>query len=234
MFQNRQEAGRLLAEKLKKYKNRQNSIVYSIPRGGVVVGKQIADILNIPLDVVIVKKLGAPGNPELAIGAVAGSDVYDIDQSIIPMLGIEKKYIDKELKNKLKEIEERKLKFRIRNPTFAKATVGKQEVGSRNFENIIITDDGVATGATTLMAIRYIKLRAENPAKQDPAPRGQKPNIVLAVPVISRDTYEKIKLQVDELIALEVPESFSAVGQFYKEFGQIGDEEVVENLTNNR
>ncbi len=213
MFQNREEAGNLLSQKLNFCKNSKDTIILAIPRGGVVVGRQIAKILNLPLSLVVIKKLGAPKNPELAIGAIAPDGVKYIDWKLVERLEIEEEYLDHEIKDKSEEVKEKIKKFKIRNP--------KSEI--RNKKKIILTDDGIATGATTLAAIKYIK-------HLYPKPYTLNPKIILAVPVIAKDTFDRLKSEVDKIVALEVPGSFKAVGQFYKEFEQIIDEEVIKLL----
>lgn len=207
MFQNRSEAGTLLAEKLREYKNNKEAIVLAIPRGGVIVGRQIANILHLPLSAIVVKKLGAPGNPELAIGAIAPDGVKVVDWELALRVGADQEYLDQEVKRKREELEERIKKLRIANCELQRKKI------------IILIDDGVATGATILAAIKYIK-------------ESQKSRIMLAVPVIAVDTYDRLKPEVDELVALEIPEFFGAVGQFYSEFPQISDSEVISILSN--
>ncbi|MBI3379942.1 phosphoribosyltransferase [Candidatus Gottesmanbacteria bacterium] len=212
MFQNREEAGKLLAAELSKYKNNQDAVVLAIPRGGVVVGRQIADKLSLPLILAVVKKIGAPGNPELAIGALAPSNTKFIDWDLVFRSNVGQDYLDAELDAKRNEIEERVQKFKIRN---LKSVI-------RNKKIIILTDDGIATGATTRAAINYIKIITKN---QETIAK-----IILAIPVIAKETYDKIKKEVNKIFALEIPQSFNAVGQFYKEFPQVSDEEVMELL----
>lgn len=205
MFKNREEAGRLLAEKLFPLKGK-DLIVLGIPRGGVVLGKVIADCLGCPLDVVVVKKLGAPYNPELAIGAISLGGVVYWDENLCKSVGVGEEYKNEELRIKNYELVEREKYLR-------------SDRGQLDLEGkiVILTDDGVATGATTIAAVRAT--RKMRPSK-----------IILAVPVIAADTIEKIKVEVDELIYLEAPIDFYAVGQFYGEFGQVEDEEVKEIL----
>ncbi len=204
----------LLSRKLQNYAKHQNAIVVSIPRGGVVVGETIAEALNLPLDIIVVKKLGVPGNPELAIGAVAPGGIKFIDFDLALRSGVEQEYLDREIKDKSEKIRERIKKLKIRNP--------KSEI--RNKKIIILVDDGIATGATTLAAIKYIKESQKSKVKS------QKYKIILAVPVIAKATYDKLKFEVDKIIALEIPDAFSAVGQFYREFPQVSDEEVIKLL----
>lgn len=206
MFQNREEAGKLLADRLLNYKKQKETVILAIPRGGVVVARQIADNLSLPLSIVVVKKLGAPGNPELAIGALAPAGVKYINWDLALRSGVEQEYLDREIKDKSKEIKERIKKFQIPHSKFQ----------IKNYKNFILVDDGVATGATTLAAIKYIRYIQST--------------IILAVPVIAKETYNKLQTEVDKIVALEVPESFGAVGEFYREFPQVSDGEVIKLL----
>ncbi len=208
MFKNRQEAGRKLAEKMKENikESSEKLLVLAIPRGGVVVGKELANKLKAPLDIIITKKIGAPGNPELAIGAVGPGGEEVIDEELAQRAGADENYLKSQISNLKLEIARREKEFRR----------GRQKL---NFENkiVIITDDGVATGATMLAAIEV--LRQHQPKK-----------IIVAVPVIARDTVSKLEAQADAVIYLEAPLMFFAVGQFYQEFPQTMDAEVKEIL----
>lgn len=210
MFQNRKEAGMLLSKRLSNFKKDENAIILAIPRGGVVVGKQISQDLSLPLSLVVVKKLGAPSNPELAIGALAPSGVKYIDWDLALRIGAEQEYLDREIRQKKKEVEERVKKFQISNFKFSK------------YKTFILVDDGIATGATTLAAIEYIKASVKRKAESE--------KLILAVPVIAKETYNRLQEKVDKIVALETPEFFGAVGEFYREFPQISDEEVIKLL----
>lgn len=205
MFKDRVGAGRLLAEKLSSFKGK-DTVVLAIPRGGVVVGQIIADHLGCPLDALIVKKLGAPYNPELAIGAVAHGGVVYWDEGLVEATGTTEEHKNKELRIKNDEL--RKREFYLRRGK------GKLNVSGKI---TIVTDDGVATGATTIAAARAV--RKMGPSK-----------IILATPVIAAATVDTIKKEVDELIYLDAPMNFQAVGQFYEEFKQLSDEDVLERL----
>lgn len=219
VFQNREKAGLLLAEKLKEFKSRKDVIVLAIPRGGVVVGKQLALNLKLPISCVVVKKLGAPGNPELAIGALAPSSVKYIDWDLALRNGVEQDYLDKEIEVKRKEVEERVRKFMVHDSWFM----------VKDKKIVILVDDGIATGATTLAAIKYIKQTLSS-SRQARTIIAGKSTIILAIPVIAKDTYGRLQSEVDEIITLEIPESFGAVGEFYREFPQVSDDEVVNIL----
>lgn len=209
MFENRAEAGRLLAKKLLPFRG-EDTVVLAIPRGGVVVGRVIADYLECPLEVLVVRKLGAPGNSELAIGAVASGGIVYWDKRLVVLAGATEEYKNKELRIKNYELKERE---RLLGRWRSKIDVlGK---------TVILTDDGVATGATMLAVIRAVR-----PMK----PR----RIILAVPVIAFDSLEKIKREVDELVYIEAPPDFHAVGQFYTQFEQTSNAEVANLLTRNK
>lgn len=208
MFKDRNEAGKLLSEKLDKFRNRSDTLILGLPRGGVVVAGEVARKLNLPLQVLSVKKLGAPYNSELAIGAVAPGGVKWLDYDMIKVLGVDEDYLDEEIKRKGQEAEEKNRKFQS----------VKSEYRNINFKNIILIDDGVATGATVRAAIKYIREKMK------------KVKIILAVPVIAKEVFSSLKSEVDSVTTLEVPEYFGAVGQFYQEFGQVEDSQVLEIL----
>jgi len=202
IFQDRREAGRILAKELSSFRGQNDVIVLGIPRGGVVVGHEIARALNLPLDVYITRKIGAPHNPELAIGAVATDGTLILDDRLAKRLGVPQDYIDAESERQKREIQRRIAEYRGELP----APELKDKV-------VILADDGVATGATTLATIRAI--RTQEPAQ-----------LILAVPVGPRDTIESLKREVDQLFCLHAPEIFWAVGAFYNVFDQTSDEEV--------
>lgn len=206
MFLNREQTGQLLSDRLKVYQRRQDVLVLAIPRGGVVVAHEIAKSLGLRLDIVVVRKIGAPSNPELAIGAVGPKRVVYWDENLCRRLGISEK-----VKTQLRQATERERKereFRLRVKKDYKKIKGK---------TVILADDGIATGATVIAAQKFLKkMEAET--------------IVLAVPVISKSTLSDISKYFDDVIALWVEEEFYAVGQFYKEFPQVSDEEVIKIL----
>ncbi|HCG98466.1 MAG TPA: phosphoribosyltransferase [Actinobacteria bacterium] len=209
MFKDRIDAGKTLAMRLLEYKDT-DAVVFAIPRGGVVVGYEVARALNLKLDVVIPRKIGAPGNPELAIGAVVTRDHPMINQTLVSQLNISASYIEQEIDNQLQEIERRRQLY-----------LGGRPPHGVQGQVILLVDDGLATGYTALAAIRAVK--QENPGK-----------LVLAVPVAPRDTYELLKKEVDEIVCVEVHELFFAVGQFYEVFTQTTDAEVTEILSEYR
>lgn len=212
VFHNRQDAGVRLAEKLIQYRQDPLAIVLSIPRGGVVVGAACVQFLKIAHDVLIVRKIGAPGNPELAIGAVAENDTKYIDWNLALRLDIKQEYLNETIKQKKKEVVERSKAF---HKTLLEEIL-------KNKKTVIITDDGVATGATIKAAVIYIKNLSKSLPKDF--------KIILAFPVIAREIYCLLKKDVAEIIALLIADEFGAVGQFYLEFPQVSDEEVVKLL----
>ncbi len=196
VFKDREDAAEKLAKKLQVFRD-ENPIILAIPRGGVITGDVIAKALGAKLDIVVSRKIGAPGNPELAIGAVMHDGSFFPNSELIRMLQIPQYYIDEEIQSQLKEIERRLVKFR----------------GSKNYDlkgrTVILVDDGIATGATIFVAIQWIK-------KQNPK------RLIVAIPVGPQDTLEKLK-QIVEVIVLESPYSFGAVGEFYDVFDQVED-----------
>ncbi len=207
-FKNRQNAGEMLAKKLLEYKNNKNCIVVGLPRGGVVTAFEVAKALHLPLDVLCPRKIRAPHNPELAIGAVNKNGIGYLNQELIESLNLSPEYLTSEVDLRKKEVEDRLKMFRKNKPTqdFFEKTV-------------ILVDDGLATGATMLAAIAEL--------------RGVKvKKIIVAVPVSHPDTLKIVMEKVDELICLFSTTSFCAVGQFYEEFDQTDDAEVIKILEN--
>lgn len=210
IFRDRQEAGAMIAEKLVHYADKKDVIVIALPRGGVATGLEIAKRLNRPLDVIIVRKIGFPGQPELAIGAMAETGAVVLNEEIISMGGVSKEYIDRESEEKKKEIERRKALYR--------GGAGIPEVKDKI---VILVDDGVATGATMKSAISALK--REKPER-----------IVVALPVASVEAKKSIGAMVDEIVCLQAPPDFMAVGAYYEDFSQVTDDEVVEMLRRSR
>jgi len=201
-FRDRHEAGQLLARELAFLKGKKDAIVLGIPRGGVVVAYEVAKALDLPLDVFIARKLGAPYNPELAIGAVASDGTVVVDENLIRSLGVSEKYVKEETERQKREIQRR-----------LKAYRGERALPELKGKVVVLVDDGVATGATTLAAIRAIK--ASEPAEA-----------ILAVPVGPPDAIARLKEEADRVICLFTPTPFWAVGAFYLDFEQTSDEEV--------
>lgn len=206
LFKDRQEAGKELSKALLHYKNAEKTVVLGLPRGGVILASEIAKALNLPLDVIIPRKIGAPHNEELAIGALAGDTVV-LDKEIINSLGgVPSSYIDQTVAKEKQEAARRLALYRK----------GK---GAQNFRGwtVIIVDDGIATGSTLRASLAY--LRQAGSAK-----------IVVAVPLAPPETAKEFRHAVDEWICLYTPASFYAVGQFYAVFEQVSDEEVIRKL----
>lgn len=203
IFQNRTEAGRELAKQLTSYQDSKDVIAVGLARGGVVVAAALARALNIALDVIIVRKIGAPDNPELALGAIAekGSGVFNDD--LIALLGVSKEYIKKETERQREIVKMRKELYLEGSATLDFA--GK---------TILLVDDGIATGASMKVAIASIK--QQNAGK-----------IIVTVPVAPPEARLAMAALVDEVVCLSEPSRFPAVGAFYKEFAQVTDEEIV-------
>jgi predicted phosphoribosyltransferase len=210
IFKNRVHAGTLLAEKISGMRFEKPCIL-ALLRGGIVVGEVIAETLKLPLIPFIIKKISAPNNPELALGAVTFGGENYIDWEMVNKLGVGEKYLAGEIDLKSKILKDYTDKFQIK-PTFDKLS---------DYKTAIIVDDGVATGATALTAGSH--LRNSNAEWK----------IVLAVGVISKDIYQKLKKVFDEVIAIEIPVDFQAVGQFYHDFAQVEDSQVIEILQRN-
>jgi putative phosphoribosyl transferase len=205
-FQDRVEAGRLLADRLRDYAGHDDVIVLALPRGGVPVGYEIAKALDAPLDVFVVRKVGLPGQEELAMGAIASGGVLVLDQHLIQMLGIGQEQLDRAVAAEMRELERREAAYR-----------GDREPPELEGKTLILVDDGLATGAT--MQAAAIAVRRRNPAK-----------IVVAVPVAAAETCEAFRDIVDEIVCGVTPRPFHAVGLWYDDFSQTSDEEVRELL----
>jgi erythromycin esterase-like protein/predicted phosphoribosyltransferase len=202
LFRDRQDAGRVLAEKLAAYANRPDVLVLALPRGGVPVAYEVARALGAPLDVFVVRKLGVPGYEELAMGAVATGGVRVLNDQLIQRLGIPDHVIDAVTARERQELARRERLYRDGRPP--------PDISGRT---VILVDDGLATGATMQAAIEA--LRQQNPAR-----------IVVAVPTASPDTCEEMKAKADDVICAITPEPFEAVGRWYQDFSQTTDEEV--------
>lgn len=199
-FYNRSQAGKQLVSHLRKYQATPG-VVLAVPRGGIPVAYEVAKALNLPLEVVLVKKIGHPYNPEYAIGAVSLKDRF-----IIPHEDVNPHYIQSETENVRRRLLEMQQLF-----------YGDRDPESLEGKTVIVIDDGIATGNTLLATIHI--LRKSHPAK-----------IVIAVPVISRSAAHKLSGEVDELIALLIPETFYGVSTFYHDFSQLTDEEAAHYL----
>lgn len=206
MFEDREDAGLKLCPKLKKFFNKNDCVVAGLTRGGVITAEKISSSLNLPLKVIVIKKIGAPENSELAIGAIISlKDIY-WDLKIVKNLGISEKQKNLLAAKKLDEVKKLKRVLRIKTR--------KNEFKNKN---IILVDDGVATGATVITAAKYLK-------------RLNAKKIILATPVIATDTLISIKKYFDKVIYLEKRYDFYAVGQFYLNFEEIFDEKIAKIL----
>jgi putative phosphoribosyl transferase len=203
VFSNRTEAGRLLAAALAAYKG-EPVVVLAIPRGGLPVAREVAEALGAPLDIVVVRKLGAPGQPELGIGAVVDGDHPRaiFNREVIESLGVDDDYINREIERQLKEIKRRESEYR-----------GTEAAVPLAGKTVIVVDDGIATGSSVRAALRGVR-------------RAKPRQVVLAVPVAPAETLEALRDDADKIVCLETPENFFAVGQFYRDFHQVSDDEV--------
>jgi putative phosphoribosyl transferase len=203
IFRDRVEAGRELAKRLEAYADQPKVLVLGIPRGGVPVAFQVAVKLHAPLDVFIVRKLGTPGQEELAFGAIASGGIRFLDREIIDATGISESEMERITAKEEEELARREQAYR-----------GKRKPLSIEGQVIILVDDGIATGSSMYAAIRAI--RRMKPAR-----------IVVAVPVAPISTCRCLKSDADEIVCVQMPESFHAIGQFYEDFSQVTDGEVV-------
>ncbi len=208
-FSDRIDAGKRLAEALADFKSK-NGAVLAIPRGGVVIGYEIASALNLPLDVIVPHKLGAPDNPELAIGAIAEDGSTVLDENLTRYLGVSKEYIQAESERQKQEIT-RRLKL-YRHGMAALELRGR---------DVIIVDDGIATGSTMKAALASVK---NSGAK----------SVTIAVPVGPPQTIQELTLLADRVVCLYMPDEFQAIGQFYDDFSQTEDQEVIRLLNLSR
>jgi putative phosphoribosyl transferase len=206
MFQNRIDAGSRLSSRLVQYKGKHNVIVLALPRGGVVTGYEVARALNVPLDVLIVRKLGFPGQPELAVGAVAETGTVVLNENIVTAGGVSEAFLKQEIDLQKEEIARRVAIYRSGRglPGLIGATA-------------ILVDDGVATGATIKTAI--LALKDKEVAK-----------LVVALPIGPPETVRVLQQMVDDIVCLETPPAFTAVSRYYLDFTQVSDEEVVNLL----
>ena len=192
------------------YRNNPDVILLGLPRGGVVVAAEMADTIHAPMDAFTVRKLGVPGHPEVAMGAVATGGVRVLNGTLIRRLGIPDSRIDAVTAAEQKELERRETAYRL--------NVKPPEIAGKT---VVLVDDGLATGATMLAAVRAVKAQKAE-------------RVIAAVPVASPDSLKKIEGEADAVHCLMAPASFMAVGQWYEQFGQVGDDEVREILSRHR
>lgn len=207
MFADRQDAGRRLAERLVHVRDGR-PVILGLPRGGVPVAAVVAELLNAPLDVLVVRKIGAPHQPELAMGAVTDgiNPMYVLNEDVVRMLGVANQFLEGAIARELEECKRRQKLYRSGRPPIDIAG-----------GTAIVIDDGIATGATVRAGLR--SLRARSPHK-----------LVLAVPVAPPEAIEMLSGEVDEVVCLHSPDDFYAVGQFYNNFEQTTDEQVIRAL----
>ena len=206
MFRHREDAGRILADKLSQYRNDPTALILALPRGGVAVGYQLSLALHLPLDVFITRKIGAPGNPEYAIGAVAETGSCSFNQEVINSLALSQYELNRLIHLQEKEIARRKNLYRQGRPL-------PQLTG----RTVLLVDDGIATGSTFMASALAI--------------RSLQPHLLVGViPVGPPSTIREIRSYVDELVILMTPEPFEAVGNFFIDFTQVEDRDVIQYL----
>lgn len=201
MFDDREQAGEKLSKALKE-KEIKADIVLAIPRGGLPLGRKVADFLGTQLDVVVATKVGSPANPELGIGAVASDGTYWLNEELIDSLEIDNDYIE----NNIEEAAKKSLRKLV-------SIRGSDKLPELRGKNVVVVDDGVATGGTMMACLKQIRKAGAQ-------------KVIVAVPVAPVEISNKLAGAVDELIILEKPLSFGSVGEFYKDFSQLSDEEV--------
>jgi predicted phosphoribosyltransferase len=205
-FVDRADGGRQLAASLRRYAGRTDAIVLALPRGGVPVGYEVAHILDLPLDVFLVRKLGVPGHEELAMGAIASGDVLVLNPDVVVTLRIPAHVIDDVAAREMPELERREREYRD----------GRAEPDLQG-RTVILVDDGLATGSSMRAAVAAVRRRGAA-------------RMVVAVPVAAPDACADFRLEVDEFVCLLTPEWFTAVGEWYEDFSQTTDREVCELL----
>jgi predicted phosphoribosyltransferase len=201
-FRDRRAAGEALAARLRHFANRPDVLVLALPRGGVPVAAEVAEALGAPLDVFVVRKLGVPGQEELAMGALASGGVRVLDEELIRAARVSREDIDRVARVESEELERRERQYRANRPP--------PDVAGKT---VILIDDGLATGASMRAAV--MALRSQGPAR-----------IVVAVPVGAPDTCHALRSAADEVVCLETPDPFLSVGLWYEDFSQTTDEEV--------
>lgn len=206
MFRNRIDAGERLATLLRD-REVDADVVLAVPRGGLPIGRAVADALAIPLDVVAARKIGAPSNPELAIGAVASDGTVWLNDSLIDSLGVSDEYVERKRAEEAEVAADKLERYRRDRPPL-----------DLDGKVVLVVDDGVATGATTIACLRQVR---DAGAKQT----------ILAVPVAPPDTLFRLRDEADEVLCVETPRYFGAVGAFYSDFGQVSDAEAMSYLS---
>jgi putative phosphoribosyl transferase len=202
LFKDRADAGRRLSSRLSQFAGRDSTLVLALPRGGVPVGFEIARALASPLDVLVVRKLGAPGQEELAMGAIASGGILLINSDIVHALHISRQQVDERVAKEQQELERREHLYR-----------GDRGALDIRGHTVILVDDGVATGSTMRVAISAV--RQQNPT-----------SVIVAVPVASNSLCQQLEKEADGVVCLYTPVDFYAVGQWYRSFTQTSDDEV--------
>lgn len=209
LFEDRSEAGKKLAESLKKYA-KESPVILALPRGGVPIGFEVAKTLGAPLNVIVTRKLGFPGNKEFGIGAIGENDTEVLDQRTLALFGLPKEYLDEEIGEEKAELNRRIAIYRQNKP-----------LPNLKDKTVILVDDGLATGVTAKAAIEAIK-------KQGPK------KIIFASPVCAYETVQDLSNLVDKVVCVASPMEFLSVGSWYKYFPQLSDQEVVNLLSQSR
>jgi putative phosphoribosyl transferase len=205
-FRNRTEAGQILATTLREYANRDDVVVLALPRGGVPVGFEVAKALHAPLDVFVVRKLGLPGQEELAMGAIASGGARVLNRELIRALRIPEQVLDQVAREEQRELERREREYRD----------GRSPIDVRG-KTVILVDDGLATGSSMRAAV--VALKQKEPAQ-----------VVVAVPVAPADSCQELQSVAERVVCAVTPQPFLGVGQWYEDFSQTSDEEVRELL----
>jgi putative phosphoribosyl transferase len=203
MYRDRHDAGRRLAQALVHYTGARDTIILALPRGGVVIGYELSLVLHLPLDVLITRKLGTPGNPELAMGALAETGYRHLNPDVIRTYGISRSQLEAEVRRQQAEIDRRVERYR-----------GGRPLPALENQTVLLVDDGIATGATFYASLGAIRMSAAR-------------RLVAALPVAPPEAVHQLKALVDEAVVLHAPAVFFAIGQFYQEFTQVEDEQVV-------
>lgn len=202
-YQDRSDAGQRLVPLVEKYRNDPDAIVLGLPRGGVVVARELAEALGLPLDVWVTRKIGAPMNPELAIGSIDTNGKVNLDENSVRLYEVSDRYIREEVEEQTEEIKRRYLAYR-----------GSEDPPAVAGKTVLVIDDGIATGFTMVAALESLRKREAG-------------KLVCVVPVASPRVISQIETLADEVYYLSAPSYFSAVGEFYRDFSQVSDAEVI-------
>ncbi|MEM3669722.1 MAG: phosphoribosyltransferase [Nitrososphaerota archaeon] len=208
-FEDRIDAGEKLAIEIERQIGRP-SLVLGIPRGGVIVGYVIAKKLHAELDVIVARKIGVPGNPELAVAAVAEGGELAIEEEVANIYGVSYEYIESQARKEVEEINRRLEKFR-----------DKKRILEIKDKEVIVVDDGLATGTTMIAALKSVRKKLPK-------------RLIAAAPVASKEAVGRVRTIADDVVVLYVPEDFYAIGEFYRDFSQVSDEEVIRYLASIR